>query len=358
MKKIKPWLLGCFMRCLPLHAYRYKKRRFQASSVPRERKGTTSFTLGILSEFSQYHHHYVRACQELDVSYRIIDFAGHRWLENVRDSGCEAFLVWPSAFTMTLRHMFDERLKILVDEQKKIIFPSYDELWLWESKRRMRDWLAAHEIPHPKTWVFYDLEEAEEFIRGADFPLLYKPDFGDCSQGIRLLRHEREALRQIRKAFASGIALPRSFPAERQWGNAVLQEFVPEAEEWRTAKIGDSFFAYVKLRKGNFASGSGLFRHGRPPVELLDFTERICAVGSFNSMSVDVFRMPSGQFLVNELQAVFGTSHASELCMIDGQPGRMVRRAGEWIFEKGSFCRNQMCNLRVSALLQYLQQRK
>ncbi len=45
----------------------------------------------------------------------------------------------------------------------KILFPSTDEIWFYESKRRMHYWLAAHGMPHPRTWVFYDRTQALDF---------------------------------------------------------------------------------------------------------------------------------------------------------------------------------------------------
>ena len=73
------------------------------------------------------------------------------------------------------------------------------------------------------------------------------------------------------------------------------------------------------------------------------------------SMALDVFETKDGQYLVNELQSMFGMSRP-EMCVVDEKPGRMVfqRDSDSWVFESGEFCRNHLCNLRVQTLLALL----
>ena len=128
----------------------------------------TPFTLGIIKEFAHFHSHYIAACRELKVSYKLVDISVNDWLSVVQESECDAFLVWPSPKLSIWKEMYEERLRIMTEDLDKIVYPSYNEIWLYESKRRMRDWLLAHNIPHPKTWIFYDLEQATDFIDEAE----------------------------------------------------------------------------------------------------------------------------------------------------------------------------------------------
>ena len=64
-------------------------------------------------------------------------------------------------------------------------------------------------------------------------------------------------------------------------------------------------------------------------------------------MSLDVFQLPGGSLLVNEMQCVFGAYDDAQM-YVDGEPGRFVRQAnGEFVFEKGVYCVNHCCNLRI-----------
>ena len=79
------------------------------------------------------------ACRDLRVAYRILDMdiSGPDWIETVQNSGCDAFLVWPSVQLSVWEQMYDERLRIIVEDLGKIIYPEYKEIWFYESKRRM-----------------------------------------------------------------------------------------------------------------------------------------------------------------------------------------------------------------------------
>lgn len=319
-------------------------------------KGRYPYVLGIIKEFAHYHRYYIRACRELGVSYKVLDITGSDWIEVIRNSQCDAFLVWPSPIMTIWKQMYDERLKVMAYDMGKLIFPSYDELWMWESKRRMRDWLVAHDVPHPHTWIFYDFDEARQFLDTAQFPIVFKPDFGDCARGVRILRSKKEAMRIVKRMFTKGIRLPGAHPLDIQWGNVVFQEYLADVAEWRMVKIDNSYFGYEKLKVGMFHSGSGAFRHSMPKLELLDFVKSICEKTGFQSMNIDVFVTSNGRFLVSELQSLFGMSHPVEQCVVDGNPGRMVYDESKktWRFEKGEFCGNQLCNLRVECVLKML----
>ena len=121
-------------------------------------------------------------------------------------------------------------------------------------------------------------------------------------------------------------------------------------------RIGDSYFGYEKIRKGDFHSGSHLWNYDRPPSDLLDLLHDLTEKGGFTSMDVDVLVGGDGRLYVTELQSVFGMGHPYEMCVVDGEPGRMLRdpTTAEWRFEAGSFCQNDLWNLRVAYLVDQL----
>lgn len=323
------------------------------------------FILGIIKQFRHYHKHYIAACRDLGVSYKVLDISGSDWIEVIKNSRCDAYLVWPTSITTTLRLMFNERLKVMVDDLGKIIYPSYDEVWLWDNKRGVRDWLVAHNVPHPKTWIFYDYESAKNYLNKAEFPIVFKTNHGYAATGVKILRKRSKALRIVKRAITRGIRLPGSHPGDYQWGSAILQEYLPDVREVRVVKMGESFFGFEKLKVDDFHSGSGLCKYPKLSSDLLDFVENLCEKGKFTSMGVDVFITPDGNFLVNELQTVLGTitsmvrvgdANSVEHCVVDGKSGRMLKdsHTRQWRFEEGIFCQNALCNLRVQFVLSML----
>ncbi len=303
---------------------------------------------GILRNAAQYHAHYVRACLELGVPFRVLDLARSDWLEQVEASGCEVLLVWPDAFLSIWNRMVKERLRVLEEALGYAAVPSSREIWMYEDKRRMAYWLQAHRIPHPRTWIFYDPAEAAAFAARCELPMVFKLNFGAAATGVWIVRSRRELQRRIRRAFRHGLAGRGMDRRDREWGAVLLQEYLPGVKEWRLVRIGDSYFGHPKGRRGDFHSGSGVALWDAPEPRHLELLHRVTETGGFRSMDVDVFETADGRLLVNELQAVFGASVAVDQCRVDGRPGRFVRReGGRWEFEAGDFARNACANERI-----------
>ncbi len=316
------------------------------------------YTIGIVKEFCDRHLSYAAACRDLRVSYKVVDISGPDWLQEVERSDCDAFLVRPSGLTSTWKQMYDERIGVIAQELGKTIFPSYDSLWLYESKRRMHYWLKARGIPHPKTWIFWDFAEALDFVGRADLPIVYKSDFGSGASGVKIFRDRAALRRHVRRCFKQGYRAYTRCVSDTEWGVVLLQEYLPDIKEWRMIRLGDSYFGYEKLKKGDFHSGSHAWRYGRPSARLLDFARSVTDQGPFTSMAIDVFLTFDGRLLVNELQALFGVDDPSEpQCVVDGKAGRMIWDSvtSSWQFQEGAFCNNSCCDLRVKILLEQLE---
>jgi hypothetical protein len=315
--------------------------------------------LGIIKEFWGAHSRFILACQDLGVSYKVLDISGPDWKNVIGKSECQAFLVYPSIEFGAWKQMYDERLRLLAGDMGKLLFPSYEELWLLDSKRRVCYWLQANEIPHPKTWIFYQENEALEFASQAQLPIVSKSNRGAGSSGVVVFRRREALLKHIKGCFRKGYTNYRLGNLNREWGCVLLQEYVPNAREWRVIRIGDSYFGYEKLKVGDFHSGSHSWKYSRPADSLLDFARQVTTKGRFSSMDLDIFVTSDGRYLVSELQALFAMGHPYEMCVVDGQPGRMVTRDinNTWLFEPGSFCQNHLCNLRVLTLLNMVEAR-
>ncbi len=367
-RRVAPrWLKSAIKSAVPYAEFRSEQCRQEAEEllggpIPPQSDCASPypFTIGIIADTSYYFAHHVKACREMCVAYRLVDISASNWVELVRESGCDAFLASPSTLLTSLRHMFDERLRVLVEDLKRPLYPSYSELWLWENKRRMRDWLVAHNVPHPKTEALYDCEAALAFVEAADYPLVCKTDTSAAANGVFVLKDERAARRMVREAFGRGL-LPRQWDRrDRQRGSILFQAFVPHDHEWRIVRIGDDYLCRMKARVGDFASGSGAVEWAEPTKEMLSFVEKVTGAGGFTSMGVDFFvvhgKEPSERFLVNELQCLVGA--IKDATKRNAYTGKWHREGAGWCFEPGFFYRNAGANLRVAQVLGTLGRRR
>lgn len=310
---------------------------------------------GIFYNQLQYHKHWIAACRELKVSYQIIYLEKADWMEQIEKSGCDVFLVWPDIRSQEIKQMWDERLRILVEEMNGRIYPSLKEIWLYENKRVQHYWLKTNGFKTPGTKVFYNEKEAVEFLQNAQYPLVLKSNLGASASGVYIENTPGDAIKKAKQFFKHGYSPKRNAAGKKQKGSIYIQEYIPDTKEWRMVRIGDSYFGHGKDMRGQFHSGSGKANFDLPPAKAFELLKEITQKGNLSSMDVDLFEDKVGNFYVNELQTVFGNSIAKEQMKINGVPGRyLIKSNGDFQFEAGSFCENHLCNLRLEYILKNL----
>jgi hypothetical protein len=328
--------------------------------------------LGILNEFNNKHDSYIKACNDLNIEYCVVDIISDNWIDNIRKSKCDGYLVRPSDGKEAWKRMYDEKLYFIEKVLKIPIYPSYIEIFIYENKKNMSYWLDINMLPHPKTWVFYSKDEALQFVNNyKQFPLVFKTNLGSAAIGVKYINKKSHAIKLINRVFPKfrfycrGYTKWRktrygvSYPVmdDKQYSYIIFQEKIDVKVEWRIIKIGESYFGHQKLSDGKYHSGSGLVGWVEPPRELLDLAKKVCELGSFGSMDFDIFEDTKGNYYINEMQTVFGSYNPSQM-YINGRPGRFVEKNGEWVFEEGYFNQNRSYNLRVEDFVKQMEKRQ
>lgn len=342
------------------------------------------FNLIILSnEQPSDSNEWIEACekQKLVVSYRVVNLTKANWLEEITKEKCDCLLVKPGGVTESFKQLYDERIQILVNQLNYKVFPSLQEVLIYENKRYLSFWLAANNIPHPKTNVFYYKKEALRFIESSGYPIVAKLNIGASGNGVTILRNKKAAQAYIDKIFSIGvrartgprldrgsklkrlffmvthlseltrkIRLYNTISSNPQRNFCIFQQFIHHTFEWRVVRIGDSFFAHKKILKGEKASGSLIKEYGNPPLSLLSFVKEITDRYNFRSQAVDLFETEKDTYLINEMQCIFGQSDPWQM-LVDGKPGRYINMNDNWVFEEGMFNTNQSYDLRLEALI-------
>jgi glutathione synthase/RimK-type ligase-like ATP-grasp enzyme len=335
------------------------------------------------NELENDHNLWVKACEEYrsDIDYRIVNLTASDWLEEIQKETFDILLAKPGGLTAPFKQLYDERIYILAYILGYKIFPSPLEIFIYENKRFLSYWLKANNIPHPATDVFYDRNEAINYTEGCKYPIVAKTNIGASGSGVQMINTKREALGYIKETFSGKGTPQRSGPnlesggllkrgvhymfhpsdisgklniyktksENLQKGFVLFQEHIPHNFEWRVVRIGESYFAHKKLKRGAKASGALLKVYDNPPLELLSFVKGITERHGFFSLAIDIFESERG-YLVNEMQCIFGQSDTYQM-LVDGIPGRYRYINDKWTFEKGNFTRNACYNLRVEFAL-------
>lgn len=330
------------------------------------------------------HLNWIRACDENknSIDYRVVDLTKNSWLEEIQSEQFDILLAKPSGITAPLKQLYDEKIYILSDVLGNPVYPSADEIFIYENKRFLSFWLKANKIPCPKTDVFYNKTEVYEFLNIQKFPIVAKVNIGASGSGVTILKSLKDATIYLNRTFNGKGAYRRSGPNWSRGGlfkrglhyvahpkdigkklnvyqnvNSfpqrdfiLLQEFIQHDFEWRVVRIGNSFFAHKKLKIGDKASGALLKEYAAPPIPLLDFVKEITDKHKFYSQAIDIFESPRG-FLVNEMQCIFGQSGPYQM-LVNGKEGRYQFIKEKWLFEEGKFNCNECYNLRIEYVIQ------
>jgi hypothetical protein len=329
----------------------YRRRKPLADVTTSDENASGSpVRFGIVANRMYAHTKFTAACLEIGVPFEVVDLYSSDWLRRLKAAACDVLLAWPEASSPSAARLLKDRLD-LIESRGVTVVPAAHERWMYEDKNRMAAWLATHDVPHPRTWVFADREEAESFAKRCELPIVSKTAFGAQASGVRILRRRHEVRSIVARAFGRGLAARGHDHRERERGTVLLQEYLDVAREWRLVRIGDAYFGHPKGLRGEFHSGSGRVRWDVPETRHLDLLHTITTTGSFRSMDLDVFETRGGHLFVNELQTVFGASTSIDQMRVDGVAGRMVRNQGDWIFEPGDFARNACANARILDVL-------
>lgn len=338
------------------------------------------------NEHPDDHLPWVEACDiRLDeIEYAIVDLTMNKWMEEIQAHKADCLLAKPSGLTANFKQLYDERISILDKILGCKIYPSPEEIYIYENKRLLSYWLKANEIPHPETHVFYNQQDAQNYIYSSNYPIVAKTNIGASGSGISLLKTKDDAIAYIKLTFSGKGAPQRTGPNlakgrlinrgmhyifnpkeirkklniyESRRNNlqkyfVIFQAYIPHDFEWRVVRIGDSFFAHKKLKLGEKASGSLLKGYENPPLRLFDFVKKITDKYKFYSQAVDIFETENG-LLVNEMQCIFGQSDPYQM-LVDGKPGRYYFLNDNWVFEKGNFTTNECYDLRLKHVLNWL----
>lgn len=349
-----------------------------------------SYYFAILrNENEQDHLDWIKACEQMknQVRYKVIDITRSDWLENVLGEEFDMLLTRPPGAVSFFKQLYDERIYILNQVLGKKIYPTYEEILVYENKRILSYWLKANRVPHPRTWIFYHKDEAIDFFRQCQLPLVAKTAIGASGSGVQILRKQKDVEEYIDTAFSKkGItrkwgpnlrkgdigkrALNRiknvpgfinymkkkrsSSTIDPQKWFVIIQEYIKSDFEWRCVRIGDSYFGHKKLAGiGEKKSGTSVVKWDAPSKRLLNFVKDVTDKKGFLSQAVDIFEPEPGKFLVNELQCFWGSKNPHQM-KIDSKPGRYILKNDEWIFEEGVFNSNNSYDLRLDHVINIL----
>lgn len=318
----------------------------------------------------------IDALKESNLEYEFINLLDDNWIEYF-DRDFDGYLIFPPSFPEHWKNIFLKRLYLIKDKIINKSIPSIESILMYESKITMHDYLKLNKLPHIESYSFFNYKKALKFSRYCELPVVIKEDTGSGALGVKIIKNRNQliyyihksflinnkirkfnSIKSIRKTIKSHLYPYKLFlDSDKKYlpknlnpsGSVHIQSYLPIKNEWRIIRIGNSYFGHKKL-EDNHGYHSGSLNKGWGPIklDLLDLVKKWSEDLHLDCMCFDIFEDIHGNYFINELQVIFGTSTEAQL-MINGKPGRYVYK-DEWIFEEGDFARNGCNNLRIELL--------
>ncbi|OGJ15388.1 hypothetical protein A3K73_07985 [Candidatus Pacearchaeota archaeon RBG_13_36_9] len=287
--------------------------------------------IGIVKDESEkydgynWHDVYKREFEKLGDEATLLDFKKIDWLEQIKK-------IRPSLIIWRAWHRPDDRedakIKIqLIEKLLKIpIFPNWEMYSSYDNKIMQHTLLKELGFPIPKTWIFRDKNDAIEFGKTANFPLVSKCSEGACGDNVKLIRDREELQSHIEEAF-SDEGIKTYFPWVRQRGYVYLQEYIKSDKDLRIIVIGNKVeLAFWRENKNswkhNIAGGGSINLENVPErakMVALELTKKL----NFHWCALDII-MKEDNPLILEFSSIFGFSRAGHYKSYFGSPNANV----------------------------------
>jgi glutathione synthase/RimK-type ligase-like ATP-grasp enzyme len=230
---------------------------------------------------------WIAALERAGHEVRLVDVRRPDILQQLR--GCRGFM-WRWSHQHGEGRIARRLLPLLEHDLGLVVYPDQATCRHFDDKIAQAWMFEAHDLPAPRTRVFFDREEARAFAAEASWPLVLKLATGAGASNVVLVESADEARTWIDVLFGPGVwslekgrglsltwgrriraahhalvrghasALPRVAGWNIEGGYALFQEFLPDnACDTRVTVIGDRAFGFRRLnRTDDFrASGSG-----------------------------------------------------------------------------------------------------
>lgn len=275
------------------------------------------------------------------VQVELINFQDLDLIEKIRSSDG---LMWRPSINPDDKQKA-KRLIFLIDKYLHIpVFPDWNTYWHYDDKISQSYLFQALGINTPKTWIFWDEQQALKWAESITYPLVHKLSVGASSSYVTYIKSIEEAKKMIKQDFKGNVlsqARTIGFPITRKsivriierleeaikyvlWGKyptlpkhfwqpeknySFFQEFVPDNKcDTRVTIIGNRAFAFRRWNRDNDfrASGSGKLDYSTSEIneQCIHKAFEISQKAEFQCMAYD-FLLNQGVPVLSEISYTF-----------------------------------------------------
>jgi len=146
---------------------------------------------------------WIAYCEEQGIDYKIVNAFDTDIIQQVSD--CDAFM-WHHNHTAFKDKLTAKRILFALEHAGIKVFPNFKTGWHFDDKVAQKYLLEAIGAPLVPSYVFYDKQEALDWVSKTTFPKVFKLKGGSGSSNVRLVKSSQEAKKIIKTAFSRGFS--------------------------------------------------------------------------------------------------------------------------------------------------------
>ncbi len=171
---------------------------------------------------------WIRYCKDNDIPFKRVNCYSNDIIHQLAD--CDA-LMWHFHHANSKDILFAKQLIYSLQCSGMVVFPDFHTSWHFDDKIGQRYLLEAIEAPLVPSYIFYDKQDALEWIKETDYPKVFKLRRGSGSSHVRIVKDQHTAKKLVKQSFGKGFNLYDAVPNLK--------------ERWRKYRAGLSGFSDV-----------------------------------------------------------------------------------------------------------------
>lgn len=142
-------------------------------------------------------------CKTNNIPYKLVNCYDNNIIKELSDCDC---LMWHHHHANYKDVLFAKQLLYSLEQSGKIVFPDFNTGWHFDDKVGQKYLLESLNAPLVPSYVFYNKDEANEWINSTSFPKVFKLRGGAGSTNVKLINSKSEAKKFVKRAFRKGFS--------------------------------------------------------------------------------------------------------------------------------------------------------
>src|SRR5690606_3394653 len=146
---------------------------------------------------------WIEYCKNKGINFKIVNAFDSDIINQVKD--CDVFL-WHHPHSNFKDVLTAQRILFALEHAGISVFPDFRTAWHFDDKVAQKYLLEAIEAPLVPSYVFYDKNEAIEWVKNTSYPKVFKLKGGAGATNVKLVTNQTQAIKLVNKAFGKGFS--------------------------------------------------------------------------------------------------------------------------------------------------------